>query len=219
MNNLKTEKPSFSGSLLYKATATWISLMNYKYDFTYGYKKKLHTISLSFTPDEYYHLSGFHYLDDLAIPRYTAEKLLTNIMNGIITQAQIEKSNNYINMVKPRLSAIACLDEILTSEFALYSYKPNMYPFYTNLTADYIITSHKDNVIFVFLIGQNQTEVISKCICTSAFTKGERDYTTNQRSYTLLKKARLNISSNISETLYIKDGFNDPTIPPTPIQQ
>ena len=41
-------------------------------------------------------------------------------------------------------------------------------------------------------------------LCCSAFKQGDRNYETNQRSYTLLKKERLHISSNTSTVFFNK---------------
>ena len=98
-----------SESLLYKATAAWLSLTDYSYEFIYGFREKLHTIHLAFAVEEYHHLAGFQYLNDLAIPRYNPEKLITNILNGALTQSQIEKGIQYTSMVELRQASIIFL--------------------------------------------------------------------------------------------------------------
>jgi len=95
------------------------------------------------------------------------------------------------------------LKNILESDFRLFSYMPKMYPFTTTIKADYLISSHLDLVDFVFII-QSSYNGAAKCdyLCCSAFTKGERDYETNQRMRTLLKKERIHIATNTSTILY-----------------
>ncbi|MBR4776284.1 MAG: hypothetical protein IK007_01580 [Lachnospiraceae bacterium] len=204
-----TTLPFSSASLLYNAAATWTLLLDFTYEFVYGFKKKLYTVSVSFSPKEFYHLAGFHYLDDLSLPKYNAKKLLTNILTGTIKQEQIEKSIHYEALVKPRLIALSSLKTILDSAFAFYSFKPQMCPFHTSLKADYLIAGHLEDTHYIFLIKENQAGIISDCICSSTFIKEDRDYETNQRSYTLLKKSRTIISENITEVIYIKDGFSN----------
>ena len=64
----------------------------------------------------------------------------------------IEKGSQYASKVKPRLQALAALDSILDQPFTLYSYMPQMYPFYAAINADYLIASHIHNISYVFLI-------------------------------------------------------------------
>ena len=52
-----------SCDLLYDAAAAWKELTQYYYIFTYGYKKQLYTINLSFPPEKFPHLAGFQYLN------------------------------------------------------------------------------------------------------------------------------------------------------------
>ena len=80
---------------------------------------------------------------------------------------------------------------------------PRMYPFVTNIKADYLIASNTIIDSF-FLIIQATPKGDAKCdyLCCSAFSKGTRDYESNQRSRTLLKKERLHIPTNTSVILF-----------------
>lgn len=113
-------------------------------------------------------------------------------------------------MVKPRLEAIIHLKKSLDNEFNLYSFMPRMYPFVTNIKADYLIASHVDIDSYVFII-QTTLDGSAKCdfLCCSAFTKDERDYEANQRKRTLLKKERIHIPSNVSSVLLDKLSIQD----------
>ena len=197
-------------SLIFKAASVWDSVSRYSYSFTYGFKMKLYTINLSFSPEDFPHLAGFQYLKDLTLPRFTPAKTVYKILDGTITQEQIEKGSQYEEMVKPRLLALAALEEMLDRDFILYSYMPRYYPFVTSIRADYLIASHLDNVSFVFLIREGERSVVSDCICCSTFVKDDRDYEQNQRSYALLKKSKTLITAGTTTVLFIKDGFIDP---------
>ena len=108
-------------------------------------------------------------------------------------------------MIKPRLEALIHLKESLDNEFNLYSFMPRMYPFYTTIKADYLISSHTNINNFIFIINTNSQNE-SKCdfLCCSTFEKGKRDYETNQRARTLLKKERIHIPSNTSVIFFDK---------------
>lgn len=196
-------------TLLYRAASTWKSLSGFRYSFTYGFRRRLHTLNLSFSPEDFPHLAGFQYLKDLILPRYTPAKTIERILDGTISQSMIEKGQQYEELVQPRLLALASLNRIMDSPFTLYSYMPQMYPFYTALKADYLIASHLDNISFVFLVKNGSTDMVCDCICCSTFVKDYRDYEVNQRPYTLLKKTRTNLLTSESSILFIKPGFTD----------
>lgn len=194
-------------SPLYKAAQTWDRLCKFSYCFTYGYKMKLYTINLAFSPSDFPHLAGFQYLRDLALPRYSPAKIVAKILEGIITQEQIEKGTQYEEMVKPRLVALANMEEILNSDFTLYSFMPRFSPFTTLLHADYLISSSIKGDNFVFLIRTDKKEPIRDCLCSSAFVKGNRDFRANQRPYTLMQKTRTELADGSMTILYLRDGF------------
>ena len=108
-------------------------------------------------------------------------------------------------MIKPRLEAIIHLKSSLDNDFTLYSYMPRMYPFITNIKADYLIASHMHIDSFIFIIRSTpQNEAKLNFLCCSIFKESERNYETNQRTRTLLKKERIHIPSNTSVILFDK---------------
>ena len=69
---------------------------------------------------------------------------------------------------------------------------PRMYPFITGIKADYLISSHFSVDNFIFIIKANaQGELKCDFLCCSIFEKGDRDYETNQKARTLMKKELL----------------------------
>ena len=192
-----------TNDILYQAASVWQELTEYCYIFTYGYKNRLNTINLTFSQEDFPHLAGFQYLKDISLPRFNPRKLVDKILDKKITYAHISKGVQYESSVKPRLEALTCLKDVIEQDFSLFSYMPRMYPFTTRIKADYLISSHLDLVSFVFIIQSNPNGQ-AKCdyLCCSAFTKAERDYETNQRTRTILKKERMHISSQASAILY-----------------
>ena len=142
-------------------------------------------------------------MKDISLPNYSSAKIVDRIIEGKITCDKIQKSPQYEKMVKPRLDALIHLKSSLDNEFTLYSFMPRMYPFVTNIKADYLIASHTIIDSYVFII-QATPKGDAKCdyLCCSAFSKGTRDYESNQRSRTLLKKERLHIPTNTSVILF-----------------
>ena len=196
--------------VLYQAALVWKTLTEYSYVFTYGYKRQLRTINLTFSMEDFPHLAGFQYLKDLSLPRYNASKIVDKILESKLTYEQVSKGVQYVEMVKPRLEALVRLKDILENDFRLFSYMPRMYPFTTTIKADYLISSHLDCVNFVFII-QSSFSGSARCdyLCCSAFTKGERDYEANQRMRIVLKKERIHMATNTSTVLYNRLDSND----------
>lgn len=197
--------------ILQQSAFAWKKLTEYRYQLIYGYKKALHPINLTFSYEDYPHLAGFQYLKDISLPNYTSAKIVNRILEGKISFKQIQRAAQYEEMVKPRLEALICLKNSLDNDFNLYSFMPQMYPFITNIKADYLIASHIVTDSYVFII-HTTSNGDAKCdfLCCSAFTRGERNYEANQRKYALLKKERIHIISNTSTTLFDKLSSQTP---------
>ena len=70
------------------------------------------------------------------------------------------------------------------------------------IKADYLISSHFSVDNFIFIIKANaQGELKCDFLCCSIFEKGDRDYETNQKARTLMKKERIHIPSNTTDIL------------------
>ena len=156
--------------ILYRAAEVWKELTEYHYVFTYGYKGELHEIKLTFSPEDFPHLAGFHYLKDIALPRYSPRKTVDMILSDKITYDKVKKGTLYQEYVKPRLLALVRLKEILEQEFDLFSYMPQFYPFVTKIKADYLISSRIEPTAFVFIIRESPSgNAVCDFLCCSAF--------------------------------------------------
>lgn len=191
--------------IFYQAASIWNELTEYNYLLTYGYKNKLYKINLTFSPEDFPHLAGFQYLKDIALPRFNPEKTVFRILDGTIKSEQIRKSTQYEEMIVPRLEALVRMKDTLDNDFKFFSFMPRMYPFYTQIKADYLISCHSDVTSFVFII-QDDADSTTKSdyLCCSVFKQGDRDYESNQRPRVLLKKERIHIATNTSTILLDK---------------
>lgn len=160
-------------NLLQQSAKAWKEINEYYYSFTYGYKKQLYSINLTFSLSEYPHLAGFQYMKDLSLPNYSSAKIADRILEGKISFENIQKAALYDQMIKPRLEALIHLKESLDHDFNLYSYLPRMYPFITGIKVDYLISSHFNVDNFIFIIKANsQNELKCDFLCCSIFEKG-----------------------------------------------
>ena len=105
--------------LLYESAVAWKELTEYYYVFTFGYKRQLYTIHLSFPSEKFPHLAGFQYLKDINLPRFNPAKTMNMILSGKISHSQIEKGSQYEESVKPRLEALIRLKETLEQNLRL----------------------------------------------------------------------------------------------------
>jgi len=190
---------------LYQSALAWKKLTEYTYRLIYGYKKQLHPINLTFSFEDYPHLAGFQYLKDISLPNFTSAKIVDRILEDRISFEQIKKAHLYEEMVRPRLEALIHLKYSLDNDFTLYSFQPKVYSFVTAIKADYLISSHTNVHSFIFII-QATKDGAAKCdfLCCSAFRQGDRDYESNQKHFTLLRKERLHIPNNTSTLFFDK---------------
>lgn len=188
--------------ILFQAAKAWKDLTQYRYIFTYGYKKKLYEITLCFTPSDFYHLAGFQYMKDISAPRFSNKKLLQKILDGTIDTAPFLHAVQFDKFVAPRLHAIIRLKDSLDKNFILFRYMARYYPFHTKINADYLISSHLDNTDFIFIINSERDSASVEYTCCSIFEQEERNYEEGQRELTLLKKERIYIPTNQSDILY-----------------
>ena len=162
--------------LLQQSAQAWKEITEYRYLFTYGYKKQLYPINLTFSLEDYPHLAGFQYMKDISLPNYSSSKIADRILEGKILFEKVQKAAQYEEMIKPRLEALVHLKESLDNKFNLYSYMPRMYPFITGIKADYLISSHFSVDNFIFIIKANaQGELKCDFLCCSIFEKGDRE--------------------------------------------
>ena len=192
-----------SPDLLYGSAATWLDLMEYRYVFTYGYRKKLHRFTLSFYAEDFYHLAGLHYLDDISLPLYNRGKYPRKIFEGRIRYSDIVKSQYFAEYIEPRLKALSRLQDILENDFTLYEYHPELYSFTTTIDANYVIYSNIEAGNFVFFVKVDfDKSVDSNYLCKSIFEMDYHDFRQNQRSRALLKKEKVHIKDGTVSVLF-----------------
>ncbi len=76
--------------ILQQSASTWKNITEYRYLFTYGYKKHLYPINLTFSLEDYPHLAGFQYMKDVSIPNFSSAKVADRILEGKITLKQMQ---------------------------------------------------------------------------------------------------------------------------------
>lgn len=81
--------------ILQQSALAWKELIEYRYQFVYGYKKTLYPINLTFSYEDYPHLAGFQYLKDIS-PFQTIHlrKSLTESLKEKLILNKFKKQHN-----------------------------------------------------------------------------------------------------------------------------
>lgn len=176
-------------NLLLSAAESWHSLLETHYSFMIGRSGSAKCINLYFRADDFSHLSGIHYANDVDFKlhkkEYRGTKLISALMAGRLDGALIEKSRNW-PQIKGRLNAILHMRTILESDFRIYRFSPNKLPFHSQIAAEYLLYSEGlGDGVFLFFDQDAGTYY-----CKSVFEKGSSDYRTNQSAWTVLAKTK-----------------------------
>ncbi len=183
--------------ILYKAALSWMELTKYNYTFVYGKSQRKHELDINFYEESFAHVMGIQYLRDVGLPRYNSKNLLNKILSGKITCHTLSRGRKYEDTVLPRLKAIINLKDAFEGECKLFSFRPEDYPFHTEIKANYFISANVGDVCFYFVVKENNIweEENSKYTCMSAFEKSSRNYEMNQRPLKILRKYRTDLET------------------------
>lgn len=124
--------------MLAEAANTYLTLLNYSYNFVLGKKGQLVNIHLCFYEHNFYHLAGLHKLKDiyplLSVPR---EQGITTIVNRAI-ESNYEKSCFY-SIIAPRLEILCELEHLLDSDLLAFRFCKNLA--HSNIDASFLLES------------------------------------------------------------------------------
>jgi len=194
--------------LFLDAAAAWTSLKNVTYIIEAARKGELTRIELSFSDEDFPHLVGMQYADDIDFgirkAEYYGKRLIPALLKKRINDRKIESSRNWMK-ISGRLTAILNLQNTLDGDYRITYFNKSKVRGYSKIDAEFVIKSTiSDDVYFVFLDKRT-----CKYYCKSAFKKEQTDYTENQSSLTILRKIK--VINDIPELLYIKSGYQPST--------
>lgn len=175
--------------LFLSAAEAWDPMVKIHYDLIIGRKGVAKCIELHFRPDDFRHLSGMHYANDIDFKLHEDEfrggKLIAVLRSGKLDDSLIEKSRAWPK-IAGRLNAVLHIKEILESDFKIYDFSPRKLPFHSKITAEYLLYSEelKDG-IFLFFDQDAETYY-----CKSIFERDSGDYQANQSLWKVLKKTK-----------------------------
>ena len=174
------------GDILTSAKS-YSTLLDLEYQLVLGRKNRSITFSIFFEENHFFHLAGLHYLTDrITILFGDRAQLFRKILNGTITQNQIE-SSQYYSEIKDRIEYLAFLEQIMDSNRTIFKYNPKLEAF-SAIQADFLLKNEvQTRNVFAFL---SQEKSNGKYFCRSFFPQIDKDYSIGQTNWTLLYKKK-----------------------------
>lgn len=184
---------------LQRCALAFQKLIDTQYEFIIGRKGKMSKIILNFSETEFVHLAGLHKLVDNEFFRTASrKKVFDYALEGKISYDTLTKSEHF-EFVKERIEYFEFLENMLDSNDIIFKYSANRNVF-SLIQADYLLQSeHTGRDIYIFLDRIEDTDLH---FCRSFFPKGDKDFTTGQRKYTLLYKKKINKVTGKSKIQY-----------------
>ena len=130
-------------------------IQNYRFDLRISCHKKLVKMILDFRQNDFHHIAGLQYVDDIDIPK-NGKKLFEEIEAGNISDEYLQKSPSYYYVqdsyanVHDRIYSLRYLKAHLENKNVICEYiKGNNR--YSSIKADYVIKSTlKENTAYIF---------------------------------------------------------------------
>ena len=169
-------------NLIRNCAIHYLELNKYYYRLRLGRKGKTEEITVVFDKENFYHLAGLHYLDDVASLKSGREKIFEKLVQDN-DFSDIVQSSTKFGMISDRVELVTELEKLLDGEFRIfkYSYMRNVY---SNIQADYCINFQTEKgSVFLFL---EHDKKLNYYFCKSIFYQHGMDYTRNQSRMTVL---------------------------------
>lgn len=171
------------------AAEAYKKLMNIEYRIVLGRKGKEEQLNITFSPENFYHLAGFHKLKQrYSFQKKTSAWILEHILKENISIRSIGQDQNLLKIVC-RLRALCMLEQLMDAqETKFYSYDIKKVTFNTKIDADYIAKGKIENesIVFSFFIKTDKKHCMK-----SIFFKEAYDYSFRQTQYTVLLKEKI----------------------------
>lgn len=175
----------------------FLPLLNTEYEIILGRKGIAVTLRIAFNKKDCFHLMGLQYLIDRPELKRDRGKVFDEIVSGSITIQQIESSDFY-KKIEERVHFLPLLEQLLDNNDTVFKYnkKANLY---SMIDADYLMKNNMEERNLYLFLSRNKDD---KYYCRSFFPEGQKDYTKNQTSWTMLYKRKCNLSTGEEVVLY-----------------
>lgn len=166
-----------------------------------GKRRKTAAIQLSFSPEQFHHLSGLHKLIDLRLARENRETVFYRILSGEITLADVKKSR-YYGDIASRIDPLTQLESLLDNNDIIFKYNENQNT-RSWIEAEFLLISpYRGNKTYLFLDQDDTPSNPDAYFCRSFFPFEGTAYEQQQPRYTLLYKEKIDLSTGASTVQY-----------------
>lgn len=179
------------------------NILNTTYRFVFTHQRKAKEIDVDFRESDFYHLAGFQYLDDIAIPRDKENTLKHIIDDETITDEYLQKSKKYSSKVthydvKSRIEELRFIEEYIDVDNLISIYDISEDPYLkSNIRADYMIESRrKYTTVYIFLAKRKEAE---NTYCVASFFVKRKVIYSGKKMYWMLKEKN---KDGIKKVLY-----------------
>lgn len=149
---------------IYKCGQNFQSLLDVKYHFAISVKRKIRHLTIDFQPEDFRHISGLHYIDDISIEN-NPSKVMDAIMSDEITDKILDKSSKYTvankdsGSIKERIAEMCYLESYLDKSdfFRIFQ----MQDFGSLIDAEYFIeasNNSRKSTVYIFLRQRTESE-------------------------------------------------------------
>lgn len=197
--------------LLLDAAIAWNNLHDTTYELLLGRKSKCDPmVTLSFMPEDFSHLAGIQYADDVDFSLSRAElhgkKFMDKLLRREVDDWIIEKAAEWEHRIRSRLEGLICLEQTLDDEFSIYRYNQRNVPHGSTIPAQYVIKSEVTGVTFFVFIDKGA----GRWFCRSIFRPDATDYTINQARMTVLQKCKIRNGETVIDYTHPHYRINGP---------
>ena len=175
---------------IHDCVKAFVPLLDKKYCIVLGRKGVAVTLEIVFDKKDCFHLMGLQYLTDRPELSRDRSVVFDEIMQNKLTATHIESSVFYPK-IQDRVHLLPYLEEILDRNDTIFKYNAKANSF-SLIQAEYLMKNKMEgNNVYIFL-SKNEND---RYFCRSFFPEGQKDYTKNQASWTLLQKKKIEIST------------------------
>ena len=179
-------------------------LFDFRYRIIIGRKQIQREIILQFSPSEFHHLIGLHYLKDLDYFMKTDKNtIFSDILEGRKCLKDVHKSFYYESIADRIREFSKIISDLFDVSKIVFKYVNPVY-LGSNLQAEYLIkcVSHTGTISFLFLDKDEENQETH--FCRSFFVYSIRDYSKNQSSFIVIYIEKTNLQTQEVEIILNK---------------
>jgi len=191
---------------IYQSAKVFEKLFAIEYDLKLSCNKKLVEFRLDFRKEDFFHLVGLQYLEDLDISK-NPSNVFDNILNKNITDESLSNSNFYLFVdenyvvVKERISGFQFIEDCLDSKSIVFKYIKNKNA-YSRIRAEFMIEVIVNSITYyVFFIKRNTDNNYRLC----SFFEKKSEYKGNKAYW--LYKEKIDTNAKTANVLYNRLKF------------